>query len=140
MREEYSVLNGRFAPDMRHIAYITDQEENGKLQLYVRPFDAAKPEAPPPGAIVQVSPDTAGMIGWRGDGKEMYYLEPDPQSADLHVLAVDVTTTPTFAVGKPRQLFTVAGPVPGNALQWKSASSDGQRFVFTVNVAAPGTN
>ena len=140
MREEYSVVNGRFAPDMHHIAYITDQEENGKLQLYVRPFDAAKPEAPPQGAVVQVSPDAAGMIGWRADGKEMYYLQPDPQSADLHVMAVDVTTTPTFAVGKPRQLFTVEGPVPGNALQWKSASSDGQRFVFTVNVAAPGTN
>jgi len=30
--------------------------------------------------------------------------------------------------------------VPGNSLQWKSASSDGQRFVFTVNVAPPGTN
>src|SRR3712207_8122099 len=48
LREEYNVLHGRFSPDMRHIAYITDQEENGKLQLYVRPFDAAKPEGPPP--------------------------------------------------------------------------------------------
>ena len=140
MREEYSVVNGRFAPDMRHIAYVTDQEENGKLQLYVRPFDAAKPEAPPAGAVVQVSPDTAGMIGWRADGREMYYLQPDPQNANLHIMAVDVTTTPAFALGKPRQLFTVEGPVPGNPLQWKSASSDGQRFVFTVNVPAPGTN
>jgi len=137
LREEYNVLHGRFSPDMRYIAYITDQEENGKLQLYVRPFDAAKPESPPPGVIVRVSADAAGMIGWRGDGREMYFLQPDPQNTDVHVMAVDVTTTPTFQAGTPRLLFKLPGPVPGNSLQWKSASSDGQRFVFAVNVPSP---
>jgi Tol biopolymer transport system component len=137
LREAYNVLHGRFSPDMRHIAYITDQEENGKLQLYVRPFDAAKPENPPPGEIVQVSADTMGMIGWRGDGKEMYFLQPDPKNADVHVMAVDVTTAPAFKAGAPRLLFKLQGPLAGNSLQWKSASSDGQRFAFAVNVPAP---
>jgi Tol biopolymer transport system component len=137
LREEYNVLHGRFSPDMRHIAYITDQEENGKLQLYVRPFDGAKPEVPPPGSPVQVSPDAAGMIGWRQDGREMYFLQPDPKNTDIHVMAVDVTTTPTFKTGAPRLLFKVPGPLGGNSLQWKSASSDGQRFVFAVSVPVP---
>jgi Tol biopolymer transport system component len=137
LREEYNVLHGRFSPDMRHIAYITDQEENGKLQLYVRPFDASKPETPPPGDIVQVSADAAGMIGWKADGREMYFLQPDPTNADVHVMAVDVTTTPAFQVGTPRLLFKLTGPVPGNSLQFKSVSSDGQRFAFAVNVPAP---
>jgi Tol biopolymer transport system component len=137
LREEYNVLHGRFSPDMRYIAYITDQEENGKLQLYVRPFDAAKPESPPPGAIVQVSADAVGMIGWKQDGREMYFLQPDPQNADVHVMAVDVAATPTFKTGTPRLLFKIPGPVTGNPLQWKSASSDGQRFVFAVNVPSP---
>jgi Tol biopolymer transport system component len=137
LREEYNVLHGRFSPDMRHIAYITDQEQNGKLQLYVRPFDAAKPDAPPPGAIVQVSADAAGMVGWRQDGREMYFLQPDPVNTNVHVMAVDVTVTPTFKTGTPKRLFTLTGPVPGNSLQWKSASSDGQRFVFAVNVPVP---
>jgi Tol biopolymer transport system component len=137
LREEYNVLHGRFSPDMRHIAYITDQEENGKLQLYVRPFDASKPETPPPGTIVQVSADAAGMIGWKADGREMYFLQPDPTNADVHVMAVDVTTTPAFQVGTPRLLFKLTGPVPGNSLQFKSVSSDGQRFAFAVNVPAP---
>jgi Tol biopolymer transport system component len=137
MREEYNLLHGRFSPDMRHIAYITDQAENGKLQLYVRPFDSSKPESPPPGDIVRVSPDAVGMIGWRQDGREMYFLQPDAQNADLHVMAADVTAAPTFRTGSPRLLFKIPGPVPGNALQWKSASSDGQRFVFAVNVPAP---
>jgi Tol biopolymer transport system component len=137
LREEYNVLHGRFAPDMRHIAYITDQEENGKLQLYVRPFDGAKPEAPPPGAVVQVSADAIGMIGWRQDGREMYFLQPDAKTTDVHVMAVEVDATPTFKAGTPRRLFTLTGPVAGNPLQWKSVSSDGQRFVFAVNVPAP---
>ena len=137
LREEYNVLHGRFSPDMRQIAYITDQEENGKLQLYVRPFDAARPESPPPGAVVQVSADAVGMIGWKADGTEMYFLQPDPRNADVHVMAVNVTTTPSFTAGTPRLLFKVPGPVPGNPLQWKSVSSDGQRFVFTVNVPSP---
>jgi Tol biopolymer transport system component len=137
LREEYNVLHGRFSPDMRHIAYITDQEENGKLQLYVRPFDAAKPEGPPPGAIVRVSADASGMIGWRNDGREMYFLRPDSKNTDVHVMAVEVTPSPAFKVGTPRQLFTVPGPVPGNSLQWKSASGDGQRFAFVVSVPAP---
>jgi Tol biopolymer transport system component len=137
LREEYNVLHGRFSPDMRHIAYITDQEENGKLQLYVRPFDAAKPEAPPAGTAVQVSADASGMIGWRADGKELYFLQPDPQNADVHVMAADVTATPAFQVGAPKLLFKLTGPVPGNSLQFKSVSSDGQRFAFAVNVPTP---
>src|SRR5688572_933696 len=134
LREEYNVLHGRFSPDVRHIAYITDQEANGKLQLYVRPFDAAKPDTPPAGAVVPVSADAAGMIGWRQDGRELYFLQPDAVTADVHVMAVDVITTPTFKTGTPKRLFTLTGPLSGNPLQWKSASSDGQRFVFAVNV------
>jgi Tol biopolymer transport system component len=134
LREEYNVLHGRFSPDMRHIAYITDQEENGKLQLYVRPFDAAKPEAPPPGAAVQVSGDVSGMLGWRQDGREMYFLQPDPRNTDAHVMAVEVGAAGTFTAGTPKRLFTIKGPMAGNSLQWKSASADGQRFAFSVSV------
>jgi Tol biopolymer transport system component len=134
LREEYNALTGRFSPDMRFMAYLSDQAQNGKLEIYVRPFDAGKPESPPPGAIVQVSNHAVGIIGWRGDGREMYFIQPDSQNTDVHVMAVDVTTTPTFQAGAPRLLFKVQGPLPGNSIQWKSASSDGQRFVFAINV------
>jgi hypothetical protein len=40
-------------------------------------------------------------------------------------------------VGTPKLLFKIPGPVGGNSLQWKSASNDGQRFVFAVNVPSP---
>lgn len=134
MREEYNLLTGRFSPDMRFMAYLSDQAQNGKIEIYVRPFDASKPEGPPPGAVVRVSNDAIGVIGWRKDGRELYFLQPDPKNTDVHVMAVDVTTAPTFKAGTPRLLFKLQGPLPGNSIQWKSASSDGQRFVFAINV------
>jgi hypothetical protein len=97
----------------------------------VRPFDASNPEAGAGGAKpVQVSTTGAlGMIFWRQDGKEMYYLNPD-----WVVMAVEVTTTPTFQAGTPRFLFKLPGRLPGNPQRMKNVSGDGQRFVFTINV------
>ena len=137
LREEYSVGRGRFSPDSRFMAYSTEIAANIS-EVYVRPFDASKPEAAAGGAkAVQVS--TAGALGvifWRQDGKEMYYLNRDQE-----VMAVDLTTTPTFQAGTPRLLFKLPSPLPlvGRVQQWKNVSRDGQRFVFAVNVPASVT-
>lgn len=76
-----------------------------------------------------------GMVVWRQDGREIYYLTPDWQ-----VMAVDVATTPTFRAGVPRMLFQLPGPFPliGLPQQWKSVSANGERFVFVMNVPAKG--
>ena len=70
-----------------------------------------------------------GMIFWRQDGKELFYLTPD-----WEVMAVDVTTTPMFQAGTPRVLFTLPDRLRGNLQQWKNVSCDGQRFVFAMDV------
>ena len=126
LRDEFNELGGRFSPDGRFIAYLSDEANPQTLDIYVRPFDASKPSAPP-GPAVQVSKNgiAAGMINWRQDGKEMYYL-----TRDWEVMAVDVSTTPTFQVGTPKLLFKLPGPLVGNTLQWKNVSADGQRFLF----------
>jgi hypothetical protein len=75
-----------------------------------------------------VSKDGAiGMITWRQDGKELYYM-----TRNWEVMAVDIETAPTFKAGTPRMLFSLPGPLPGNALQWKNVSPDGQRFLFAM--------
>jgi len=127
LREEYDVAQGRFSPDSRFMAYLSNEIEAETFEVYVRPFDASKPEAGAGGAKpVQVSTAGAdwGKIFWRQDGKEMYYLNPD-----WEVMAVEVTTTPTFQAGTPRLLFKLPGPLEGGGPQ-----RDGQRFVFAVNV------
>ncbi len=97
----------------------------------MRPFDASAPESGAGGASpVQVSNAGArGMIFWRQDGKELIYL-----TSDWEVMAVDVTTTPTFQAGTPRILFTLPDRLDGNPQVWKNVSRDGQRFVFAMDV------
>jgi len=132
LREDYDVTQGRFSPDGRFLAFLSNEADADKPQVSVRPFDASKPEAPGPGPAVQVSKNGAlGMIFWRQDGKEMYFL-----TRDWEVMAVDVTTTPTFQAGTPKLLFKLPGPLPGNPAQWKNVSPDGQRFIFAMPATA----
>lgn len=70
------------------------------------------------------------MVHWRKDGKELYYL-----GLDGNVMAVDVTTTPTFHAGVPKALFAVPpafmrlSSTPGIL---GDVSPDGQRFLFAL--------
>ena len=40
---------GRFSPDNRFLAYLSNEDNVERGEVYVRPFDPAKPDAPPPG-------------------------------------------------------------------------------------------
>jgi Tol biopolymer transport system component len=128
LREDYDVAQGRFSPDGRFLAYLSNEADLNKMQVYVRPFDANKPETPAPGQAVQVSRNGAiGMIAWRQDGKEMYFM-----TRDWEVMAVEVNSTPIFQTGTPKLLFKLPGPLPGNPAQWKNVSRDGERFIFAM--------
>jgi Tol biopolymer transport system component len=128
MREEYGVFGGRFSPDMRYLAYATDEANSQSAEVYVRPFDASKPEAPGPGPVVQVSKNGARGFTWRRqDGKELYLL-----TRDWEIMAVDIATTPTLQVGTAKILFKL--PSARVASSPEGVSRDGQRFVFAVPV------
>ena len=134
LREDYDAGLGRFSPDTRYIAFISNEEDVDKGEVYVRPFDPNKPDAPLTGPAIRVSKDGAiGMIAWRQDGKELYYM-----TRNWEVMAVDIETTPTFKAGTPRMLFSLPGPLPGNPQQWKNVSPDGQRFLFAMPTNATG--
>jgi hypothetical protein len=142
LREEYNVEGVRFSPDTRFVAYISD--ESGRKEVYVRPFD---PSSGFGDAKWQVSKEGGlGLIQWRRDGKELYYLTPDGG-----VMAVDVVTTPLFRSGSPKLLFRAPPTFPllgvferegtnapecsinvAPVCEQGSISRDGQRFVFNV--------
>jgi eukaryotic-like serine/threonine-protein kinase len=131
LREDFDALQGRFSPDGRYIAFLSNEADPDKLEVYVRPFDPNKPEIPA-GPAVRVSKNGAiGMISWREDAKEMYFM-----TRDWEVMTVDITTTPTFQAGTPKLLFKMQGPLPGNPGQWKNVSRDGQRFIFAIPTTA----
>ena len=133
LREDYDAGQGRFSPDNRYIAFLSNEADVDRGEVYVRPFDPSKPDAPP-GPAVRVSKDGAiGMVTWRKDGKELYFM-----TRNWEVMAVDVETTPTFKAGTPRMLFGLPGPLPGNPMQWQNVSPDGQRFLFAMPINASG--
>jgi len=124
LREDYDAFNGRFAPDGRSLAYFSNEIDVLKAQLYVRAFDTNKPETPT-GTAVQVTNLKAGVGGqpaWRGDGKELYFL-----NIDREVMAVDVTASPKTQAGTPRVLFKLPDLAAGPAI-----STDGQQFVVAI--------
>jgi Tol biopolymer transport system component len=129
LRDEYDNVDAKFSPDGRFVAYCTDPDDPMTLDVFVRPFDASKPDAPPAGDPVRISKGgtAAGMVTWRGDGKELYYM-----TRDFEVMAVDVSTTPSFKAGTPKALFKLPSQPLGNAAQWNNVSPDGQRFVFSM--------
>jgi len=127
LRADYEAADGRFSPDGRFMAFLSNEVEPERGEVWVRPFDASKPDTPA-GPGVRVSKNGAiGMIFWRQDGKELFFM-----TRDWEVMAVDIDTTSTLQIGEPRLLFKLSGPLPGNPLQWKNVSRDGERFVFAM--------
>jgi Tol biopolymer transport system component len=126
LREDYDAFDGRFSPDGRLLAYFSNEIDVLKSQVYVRPFDLNKPDAPA-GPAVQVSNikgGAGGSIFWRKDGKEMYF-----SNLDREVLAVDITTAPKIQAGTPRVLFKL-DPLVGSG----AVSPDGERFILAMPV------
>jgi Tol biopolymer transport system component len=107
----------QISPDGRWLAYIS--EESGAWDVYVQPYRRD-------GERVRVSVDGGGQPKWRGDGKELFFLDPEGQLMAVGVREgragpeVDLPTA-LFEVGRwgaPRDDYAV--------------SADGQRFLVKV--------
>lgn len=105
----------RFSPDGRWIAYASN--ESGRLEIYVRPY-------PGPGGKWQISVDGGTEPVWNPKGRELFYR------AGNKMMAVEVTTAPTFSAGKPKMLFEGPYvPTPRSFADY-DVSPDGQRFLM----------
>jgi Tol biopolymer transport system component len=113
-----------FSPDGRWLAYSTFPDR----QVYVQPYPALDRR-------VQVSTVNGSSPAWRRDGRELYYVED--ASADgprkIRVMAVPITTTPTFSAGTPRVLFEGAFRIDG-PFRGYDVTPDGQRFLMVREV------
>ena len=104
-----------FSPDGRWLAYVSD--ESGLYEVYVQPY-------PGPGGKYQISTGGGTEPVWNRNGKELFYRSGDK------MMAVDITTQPSFSAGKPKMLFE--GPYVPDALTYPyyDVSPDGQRFLM----------
>ncbi len=112
----------RFSPDAHWVAYNGD--ETGRMEVFVVPF-------PPTGERWQVS--TAGGVQpmWRGNGRELFYLDPVG-----NLMAADVVLGRSFSAGTPRLLFRSGVESPSSLVEDYGMTADGQRFLFRL--PAPG--
>jgi Tol biopolymer transport system component len=119
-----------FSPDGRWLAYATRQKVDARGQVYVQRY-------PELDRRVQVSGESASAPAWRRDGRELYYVE-DASNGPLKIrmMAVPITTTPTFSAGAPRMLFEGAFRIDGPFRTW-DVTPDGQRFLMVQEVAQP---
>jgi Tol biopolymer transport system component len=126
--ETFNVRGGRFSPDGRFIAYSSD--DSGKFQAHVGTISGSSAAKGP-----QISIDTAaGGLFWPQNGKELYFLQIQPEQA---MMAVDISADPVFQAGPPRLLFKLPTPTQAPAQLSSVASRDGERFVFLVAPPVP---
>jgi Tol biopolymer transport system component len=118
----------QLSPDGRWVAYTSN--ESGTGEVYVRPFPTGEGQW-------KVSVKGGMEPRWRGDGRELYYLESpsDRQQAGSGwtFMATPVTggANGAFVAGKPLPLFNHALRVRNpdqNAFSY-AVSTDGQRFL-----------
>ena len=123
LRTEFNERAGRFSPDSRWVAYVSNQ--SGKDEIYVLPFDESNPGSSAAGALHQVSKEGGSDVHWSGDGKELFYLAPDG-----YLMSVPVSVTGSaFEPGTPQRLFKSPATSAG---AW-DVSADGKKFL----IAAP---
>ena len=116
LQTPFNEVTARFSPDGRWIAYASN--ESGKEEVYVVPF-------PGPGGKWQVSTAGGRVPIWTRGGREIVYEAPADE-----IMAVEVSTDPTFRAGVPRVLFkTRLKPPPGRQFD---VTPDGERFLVNL--------
>jgi Tol biopolymer transport system component len=122
---------GRLSPDGKWMVYTSN--ETGRNEVYVQPF-------PPSGGKWQVSSSGGSEPRWRGDGRELFFL--NAQGATYSMMSVDAQVTGAeFHPGIPKPLFTMRMVnsqgmprviAPNTISQLYAVRRDGQRFFALV--------
>jgi Tol biopolymer transport system component len=116
------------SPNGQWIAYTSNQ--SGGDEVHIQRF---------PGGGEQKQVSAAGGVQprWRHDGKELFYL-----AGNQNLMAVPVTTEPTFTVGRGTPLFRTRLVAQGSQsvgfATMYDVTADGQRFLLNVLPDDPG--
>jgi len=114
--ESFGNWGGRFSPDVRAIAFVSDR--SGRDEVYVRPFPAE-------GEARLVSTRGGSQPAWRRDGRELFYVALD--GTLMSVPVSDRASDRTF--GTPTALFQTRAH-PGTLRNSYDVSPDGQMFLI----------
>jgi Tol biopolymer transport system component len=112
-----SETNGQISPDGKWVAYASN--ETGEWEIYVTTFPNAQGKW-------QASRGGGTEPRWRGDGREIFYIDPKGM-----LTAVAVSALGTFSVGVPSALFQIHGRagISSTDLFTYAVAPDGKRFL-----------
>jgi dipeptidyl aminopeptidase/acylaminoacyl peptidase len=117
----FNESDGRFSPDMRYVAYVSD--ESGRSEVYVQSF-------PPAEGKWQVSAGGGTLPRWRDDGRELFFLAPDGT-----LMAVEIQQS-----GAALQLSVPHPLMPLRGADDYGISPDGGRFLAKTALRERGDN
>ena len=109
------IRDARISADGHWVAYLASQ--SGRDELYVTSF----PEA---GTPIQISTQGAQLPRWNPAGHQLLYA-----ALDWKLMAVPVSTSPTFKAGEARPLFTLP---KGSEVE---IAPDGKRLLINAPVS-----
>jgi len=113
--------SGRFSPNGRWVAYRSIEKDG--TRIFVQRFTLAGADS---GGKWQISDRGGTQPQWRGDGKELFYLDGNT------LTAVEVNTDGlTFSAGAPKPLFSVNIEAEQRRNRY-IATKDGQRFLVVL--------
>ena len=117
-----SVTNGMISPDGKWVAYASN--ETGTWEIYVSTFPGAQGKW-------QVSRAGGTEPRWRGDNKQIYYIDPKGMLTE-----VGVNTQNAFSAGTPTPLFALHGrqQISNTDLFTYDDSKDGKRFLVNRGI------
>ena len=121
---------GKFSPDGHWMAYQSD--ESGQWEVYVRPFSGIAGDGnQAPGGKWPISTHGGTWVHWRGDGKELFYLDPKGRMMAVEVKTGVLKGKRAFEASVPKPLFdtNVYGLSP------YTVTADGQRFLINTQIS-----
>jgi Tol biopolymer transport system component len=123
---QYIETEGRFSPDGRWVAYVSD--DSGHREVWVQSFQF---EGRDNGGRWRISTAGGSQPAWRQDGKELFYL-----ASDNKLMSVAVKSGTTFEAGSPTVLFRID---PSGGGGFYDVSRDGQRFLVNTSLTRAET-
>lgn len=123
-RSAFNEMHGALSPDGRRLAFASD--ESGRFEVYVQSFPSGSGRQ-----LVSIRGGTEPK--WRGDGRELYFIDPAGK-----LMAANFSTG--GGAGRPQELFAVHTPTPSPYRQNYHPSADGQTFVMNAVTEAHGSS